>query len=105
MIGRDGYLGKLFYKLKHGTAYLSYGRQIVSSWAVNYANRLDSDTIRILDIGMGTGIDLLNIKRGSPSKNVNLFGIECYEPNIEKAKQNGIAVYPMNIENEAISVA
>ncbi len=102
MIGRDGFLGKVFDKLKHGTEYLNYGRHIVASWGIKYAGMSNNQDIKILDIGMGEGTDLLSIKRALPNMNVNLFGVEYYQPNAEKAKQNGINVYPINIENESV---
>lgn len=104
MIRRGGLLEKLFHELKHGTEYLNYGREVVARWASEYGNRLNSDDIKVLDIGMGTGTDLLNIKRNLPGKNIRLFGIELYQPNVEKAKQNSITVFPINIESESIPV-
>ncbi len=105
MIKRGGYLEKLFVRLRRGTEQLDYGREVIARWAGEYANGFDSATIAVLDIGLATGTDLLNIKGNLVNRNVRLFGIECYEPNIEEAKQNGITVYPINIEAEAVPAA
>lgn len=51
---------------------------------------------------MGGGTDLLKIKASLPGRKVSLFGIECYEPNVEKARQNNIIVFQIDIEREQV---
>ena len=105
MIRRGGFAEKLFFKLKYRTEHLNYGREIVTHWAIEYASGLNSNDIKLLDIGLGTGTDLLNIKSNLSDRNVHMFGIETYGPNVEKARQkNGITVFSMNIETESIPV-
>ena len=94
----------LLSRLKHGTEGLNYGRDIVLTWSVESARRLSLDTITILDIGVGKGVDLLNVKSALAAipKQVELLGVECYEPNVQLARTNGITVFSVNIEYEAI---
>ena len=65
----------------------SYGRNIVRDWAVAHLNTL-TDVPRVLDLGLGTGTDLLNI-RSAYGKPLELFGLESYAPNIAEAQKNG----------------
>jgi len=85
-------------RLKHSTEHLNYGRDIVSTWAADYLSGLGKDTANILDIGLGSGTDILNIKKAIPNIDCNLYGIESYEPSAERARRNGINVANINIE-------
>ncbi|CEG13991.1 hypothetical protein MSIBF_A850006 [groundwater metagenome] len=91
-----------FYNLKRGTEHLNYGRDIVAKWCVDYANKIENKDVNVLDVGVGTGVDLLSIKQTCGSKNINLFGLEVYEPYIKKAKENKIKIFSINIENGTI---
>lgn len=54
---------------------------------------------------MGGGTDLLNIKSSvTGNSKIELFGIECYEPNVKQAKGRRIEVFPTNIEKDSIPV-
>jgi SAM-dependent methyltransferase len=102
--GKEEMLRKFFSDLKQGSEYLNYGREIILAWSVNYINDLDVDEVKILDIGSGQGADLLNIQQAQYDKNITkqLFGIECYEPNVRKARDNGINIFSIDIEREII---
>lgn len=93
---------KFLFKLKHGTEYLNYGREIIASWVVDYLKANSDSEIRIIDIGMGTGTDLKNIRDAAAGRKLRLFGVENYEPHIEEAKGNEITILRNNIESERI---
>ena len=79
-------------RLKHGTEYLNYGRDIISRWAL-------SSVPKILDIGLGEGTDLLNIK-GRSGRPLDLYGLEVPERSAEEAGVDGIEVALVDIERE-----
>lgn len=79
---------------------LNYGRHIIKDWVCEYSSQLHSMTI--LDIGCGSGGDLLIIKNCLDDKKYELFGIETDQNNIEKATHQGIAVLNVNIESDTI---
>ena len=85
-------------RLKSGTEELNYGREIVTRWA-DLHFRSASVPGLVLDIGVGRGDDLLNIKRNC-SMPLELYGIECYPPNVKHAEEQGIAVTSLDIERE-----
>lgn len=96
-------IGSLIYKvglsLKKNTGYLIYGRDIVSGWAVEHLKRKMSSEKNVLDIGCAKGDDLLGIK-AAVSVNVQLFGLETYEPYRKLASENGINVTAFDLERE-----
>ncbi|MFN3604099.1 MAG: class I SAM-dependent methyltransferase [Leptonema sp. (in: bacteria)] len=97
-----------FTKLKSGTEYLNYGREIILEWAIDYIIKnykiKNQKSFTILDQGCGHGDDLINIssevkKRNLPVK-VQLIGIENYELYVNECKQKGIKVYSLDIEKD-----
>lgn len=62
--------------------------------------------LSMLDIGLGQGIGLLNIKKivkgYNKEINTNLFGLEHYSPYAQKANKNGIKTIDINIEKDDI---
>lgn len=89
----------IFFNLKHGTEHLNYGRDIVVNWALKYFEEKHLQELNILDLGLGEGTDLINIQNACGNKvKLNLFGLESYQPNIEKAKQAGIKAFSCNLE-------
>ena len=90
------------HRLLTNTYYLNYGRQIIAAWCKESADKISNDTIRILDLGCGTAVDLLNVKKSITNKKLELFGIESYGPNVEQAKQCGINVLQLDIEKQSI---
>lgn len=84
-------------KIKKKTEYLNYGRNIIANWASNHVEKIP-DNAKILDLGLGEGTDLLNIKKLNP--NVVLYGVEAYEPNVKIARKNGILVNQFDIEKQ-----
>ena len=90
-------------KLKAGTEHLNYGRDILANYALEIAT--NKTELKILDIGLGTGKDLMNIRQKclemNPLIKMDLSGLECYPPNVESARKQGIQVFPVNIESDA----
>jgi SAM-dependent methyltransferase len=91
-----------FRQISKKTAYLNYGRDMISKWCCKYFT--NNDSIRVLDIGCGTGMDLQNIKNSLEGKEVELCGVEFNEQNIKKAREKGIRVFQMDIEKDVIPV-
>ena len=96
-------LRKFLVNLKKNTEHLNFGREIVASWAENNL-KTTRGAVRLLDVGLGSGTDLMNIKNRLKDKDLELFGIECYKPNVEAACSKGITVFEINIEHERIPV-
>ena len=99
---RKGKLESLFFKLKHDSEYLNFGREIIIRQVIEYSARISASELRILDIGLGDGQDIDNIGRHVKDKKVVFAGVECYPPFIELASRKGIQVFPINIEREPI---
>lgn len=96
-------LRKLLLKLKAGTEDLNYGRNVLADYALEIA--AGKSHLRILDIGLGAGKDLINIRQAclavNPDLKLELYGLECYPPNIEISRKAGIQVSSVNIESQA----
>lgn len=74
---------------------LNYGRHLIMKFTQEIA-----DGSTILDIGSGSGSDLLIVKGNNPS--VQLYGVECYPEYQDKLKAKGISVVGLNIEKERL---
>lgn len=94
-------MGKIYSfikELKKDTEPLNYGREIIVKWAKQACQR--KEEVTVLDLGLGEGTDLLNIKKALQGKKLHLYGLESYAPNVKKAKENGIEVSIFNLERE-----
>jgi SAM-dependent methyltransferase len=91
---------KFLLKLKAGTEELNYGREVLAQYALEIAT--GRSELRILDVGLGSAKDLVNIRQrcaeAYPDLKLHLYGFECYPPNVETARKEGIAVFPGNVE-------
>ncbi len=67
-------------------------------------NKDPAQSLNILDLGCGQGKDLENIRKRWPGKKISLYGVDCFAPNCQKAAENGVTVYNINIENTVIPV-
>jgi len=105
-------LRQFFINRKKGTEYLNYGRHIIRKWGKDYilrkAEATDRQYIisRLLDIGCGHGTDLINIKEdvlqheSKKSFIINLSGIENYKDYIKECQDQGIKIFPLDIEHD-----
>ena len=93
---------KFLLKLKAGTEELNYGRDLLAQYVLEIA--AGKKHLRILDIGLGSGKDLINIRQkcaeAFPDLKLELYGFECYPPNVEAARKEGIEVFPGNVETQ-----
>ncbi len=94
---------KFLLKLKAGTEELNYGRDVLANYMLEIS--AGKNHLRILDIGLGAGKDLVNIRRQSlaanPQLKIELYGLECYPPwggggggTSRPRKKQGIQVFP-----------
>jgi SAM-dependent methyltransferase len=93
---------KFLLKLKAGTEELNYGRDVLAQYALEIAS--GKTQLSILDIGLGSGKDLVNIRQKCqevyPDLKLNLYGFECYPSNVETAQKQGIKVFTGNVETQ-----
>lgn len=90
----------LLRRLKSGTEELNYGREIIAQWATAHLRNASTPRL-VLDIGVGHGLDLINIERSCPTS-LELHGIECHPPSVEIAERQGIKVRSLDIERERL---
>lgn len=91
-------LYKILYSLKKGTEELNYGREIIVEYVNEFINNNKCKKLKILDLGLGEGTDLLNIKKNNKDIDIELHGLESYKPNVVKALENNIDVKQFNLE-------
>jgi SAM-dependent methyltransferase len=96
---------ELLSRLKAGTEELNYGRGVIADMARRQAAALPGDPLRILDLGLGSGADLENIRRALAGREVVQYGVDTYEPNVRLAAGRGVEVWPLDIERETLPVA
>lgn len=85
------------------TYHLTYGRDVIMQECDEFI-KSSRKSLNILDIGCGQGTDLLNIKGAYHNVEINLYGVECYGPNVKQAKKDGITVFSIDMERESIPV-
>lgn len=100
-------MNKLLEKIKKYKAkndYLNYGRDIIAKWVNDFSKKGDNKKVKILDIGCGSGDDLINIKNILVKNNIDskLHGVEIYKDYSDSAKDKGIEVISIDIEKEKI---
>lgn len=115
-------LRSLFTRLKSGTEYLNYGRDIIQDWGADLyqhrqTTRVAGEPFRVLDLGCGHGTDLKNVRdeinarlatqpevelpaKREAQPNVELHGIESYPPYVAECRAAGIQTYARNIERD-----
>lgn len=89
-------------KLKSGTEKLNYGRDIVAGMAARHAAGLAASPLRLLDLGLGSGADLENIRAALGHRTLALFGVDSYEPNVQAGRDRGVEVFSLDIEREPL---
>jgi len=73
-----------------------FGREILVQW---FSGRRE-DNLRILDVGCGSGADLLALKKLLP--NAWLFGVDIMEASVKDCLGKGICARRLNLEEEEI---
>lgn len=82
---------------------LNYGREIVVRYAREELN--SKSRARVLDIGAGHGADLQNVRKDLDGIcQLDLWGIEKYEPNQILLSENNIKVLNINIERDRFPI-
>lgn len=89
-------------KLKSGTEKLNYGRDIVAGMAARHAAGLGANPLRVLDLGLGSGADLENVRAALGHRTLELFGVDSYEPNVQAGRERGVEVFSLDIEREPL---
>jgi ubiquinone/menaquinone biosynthesis C-methylase UbiE len=96
-------LGDRFRRLKQGTESLNYGREtIVQMVQQQVAGLPESAPLQVLDVGFGSGTDLLNIKEALPGRSIGLFGVDSHPARFAEASERGIAAVQLDIESERL---
>lgn len=94
-------LGNILRRLKSGTEHLNYGRDIIATMAQKHLKH-GQDTARVLDIGFGSGTDLLNIRQSIKGREVILYGVDGYEPHVQQGASKKINTCLLDIESERL---
>ncbi|HEX6361726.1 MAG TPA: class I SAM-dependent methyltransferase [Albitalea sp.] len=79
-----------------------FARAEIASWAREHVQQAGHDPVRILDVGLGGAEDLLSLREQTRGLGVELYGIECLDWRIARAREQGIEVFPINIERDPI---
>lgn len=89
---------------KSATADLNYATEWIVEWAHRQARGVRGRPVRMMDIGLGTGRDLLAVRQRCAGIELDLWGCEGQERFVELAKRNGIRTFAVNIETERLPV-
>ncbi len=93
-------------RLKQGTEHLNYGRETIAALIQQQSARLpQGGPLHVLDIGFGSGADLLNVKSALPGRQFGLFGVDSNAMSVEQASENGITAIQLNIESDRLPFA
>jgi len=89
--------------LRERTDFLHFASREIVAWTSEHIRTFPENYVpRLLDIGMGSGRDLLTIRQALGKRNVELLGIESQPLMIEQGRRNNIQTFDINIEREAI---
>lgn len=91
-----------FRKFRKGAEYLDYGRDIIVEMAVRGMGDCGARSISVLDIGVGSGRDLMNVKERFRKTEVMLYGVDSYIPNVKRAQEMGIETHYLDIERQQL---
>lgn len=99
-------LRALFVRLKSGTEFLNYGREIIADWGGTLARTATQHPFRLLDLGCGHGLDLKNVRDAAGAgASLELHGVESYPPNVAECRQAGIRTHALDIEHDRLPAA
>jgi SAM-dependent methyltransferase len=89
-------------RLKRGTEELNYGRNVLARYVLEIA--AGKTNLRILDIGLGQGKDLINIRERCaeeyPGLKLECYGFEYYQPYAAAARAQSIHVFAGDVERD-----
>jgi SAM-dependent methyltransferase len=91
---------EFFRRLKRGTEPLNYGREIVAAMAAAHCAGLGGEELRVLDVGLGSAEDILNVARSVKAPKLALCGLDSHAPNAERARVKGIDVRVLDVERQ-----
>jgi SAM-dependent methyltransferase len=103
--GRDAVLFQAVVRFKNRLGADIFARTEIASWARQHIEKCGHDPARILDVGLGGAQDLLSLRQETRQLGVELYGIECFEPRIARAREQGIEVFAINVECQPIPMA
>ena len=87
---------------KQATTDLNYGRETVRAWALESLSQAGAAReLRVLDVGCGPGADLVSI-RDAADHPLELVGVESHPLWGATAESNGIDVFPLDVERDAL---
>lgn len=95
----------LLARLKSGTEDLNYGREIIAGMARRHAGAPGDEPLRVLDLGLGSGADLENIRSALGGRALELFGVDSYEPNVRAGRDRGVQVVSLDLERDRLPFA
>jgi len=95
----------LLAKMKSGTEELNYGREIIAGMARRHAGDPGAETLRVLDLGLGSGADLENIRAAMGGRTIEPFGVDSYEPNVHAGRDRGVEVVSLDLERDRLPFA
>jgi SAM-dependent methyltransferase len=89
-------------RLKSGTEELNYGREIVAAMAAGHSRDGSQGPVAVLDLGLGSGADLANIRDALAPREAKLFGVDSHGPNLRSCEGMGVGVSRVDIEREPL---
>jgi SAM-dependent methyltransferase len=95
-------ISKWLRRLKDRSVQLNYGRELIVSIALSHIRQIPAQSVSILDIGFGSGADLLNIKHAAGDHRLELYGVDGYDPHVDKAAELGIRAWRRDIESDLL---
>ena len=93
-------------RLREKTNFLHYATREIVGWTEAHIRQLPSGAVpRILDIGLGTGRDLLSIREALGGRKLELMGIESQPLMVAQARREGILTFDIDIERDRFPLA
>jgi SAM-dependent methyltransferase len=89
-------------RLKAGTEHLNYGREVIASLVKGLEFGPPGQAVMVLDLGMGGGDDLINIRKALEPRPTELHGIDSHAPHVAAARARGIHPHEANIERDVL---
>ena len=84
---------------------LHFATDWIAGWAHRQASTVTQRPARVLDVGMGTGRDLLAIRQRCDGFALKLYGVEGQERYAELAHASGIQTFATDLERIRLPVA